>query len=77
MNTNELILAIVTLFFSAVVTPLVILYVNNKTNKKVAVIETKLDENHKQQNGNLTKLLKTTADLATANEKAKQEAIKK
>lgn len=56
---------------------LITLRMQLKTKSKVDVVEKKLDENHKQQNGNLTKLLKTTADLATANEKAKQEAIKK
>lgn len=46
-------------------------------DKKIDIVEKKLDENHKQQNGNLTKLLKTTEDLATAKEKAKNEAEKK
>lgn len=45
----------------------------DKTDKKVDVIETKLDENHKQMNGNLDKLVKTTAELATAKEKAKNK----
>lgn len=39
--------------------------------EKVEIVEKKLDDNHKQQNGNLTKLLETTTQLATAKEKAK------
>jgi alcohol dehydrogenase class IV len=69
-NTKDVLMAIIALI-SAIVTPLIVLYVNNKTNKKVDVIETKLDESHKQMNGNLDKLIKASTDLATATEKAK------
>lgn len=48
-----------------------------ETTSKVNTVEKKLDENHKQQNGNLTKLLETTKQLATATEKAKHEPEKK
>lgn len=43
----------------------------DEAKEKMNVVEKKLDENHKQMNGNLDKLVKTTADLATAKEKAK------
>ena len=62
---------------SIVVTALMLVYVarsNKKMNtveSKVDVVEKKLDENHKQQNGNLTKLLETTKELATLTEKSK------
>lgn len=75
MNAYELILGIVTLVFSAIITPLMIYYLNKKSNEKVDVVEKKLDANHEQQNGNLTKLLETTKELATANEKAKHKKV--
>lgn len=76
-NTTKVLMALISLI-SAVVTPLVVVFVNRKTNKKVdancrklEVVEDKLDESHKQMNGNLDKLIKTTAELATAQEKAR------
>lgn len=45
----------------------------DEAKEKMNVVEKKLDENHKQMNGNLDKLVKTTADLATAKEKAKNK----
>lgn len=71
------IIKLIGILIGVVVTPLVALYVTLKTNKKLAAVETKmagvdikmdgvdkkLDENHKQQNGNLTKLIETTALL--------------
>lgn len=39
--------------------------------RKLEVVEEKLDESHKQMNGNLDKLIKSTADLAVAHEKAR------
>lgn len=71
-NVKEVVMAIIALI-SAVVTPLVVVIATKMQNKKIDTIETKLDENHKQQNGNLTKLLETTSQLATAKEKAKNK----
>lgn len=67
---------------SAVVTPLVLVYVTRKQNEKidanqvqitgkVDVVEKKLDDNHRLTNGHMTTLLQTTKDLATANEKVR------
>lgn len=53
------------------VVSIVTLIIQLKMKSKVDTVDRKLDENHKQQNGNLDKLLKTTEQLATANEKAK------
>lgn len=100
-NTTKVVMAIIALV-SAVITPVVLVWVtkmqNKKidanqietkeaiggvvtkvegTDKKVDVIETKLDENHKLMNGNIDKLMKKTDELATAKEKAKNEAEKK
>lgn len=71
-NTKDVLMAVIALI-SAVVTPLVVVYVNKQTNKKVDVVEKKLDESHKQMNGNLDKLIKSTADLATLTEKNKHK----
>lgn len=75
-NTRDVLMSVIALI-SAVVTPLVVVYVNRQTNKKVDVIENKLDESHKQMNGNLDKLIKSTADLATLTEKNKHIDSKK
>lgn len=80
-NLKEVLLAVIALI-SAVVTPIVLVYVTRKQNEKidanqvqitgkVDVVEKKLDESHKQMNGNLDKLIKSTADLATLTEKSK------
>lgn len=80
-NTTKVIMAIIALV-SAVVTPLVLVYVTRKQNEKidanqvqitskVDIVEKKLDENHQLTNGHMTKLLETTAELATANEKVR------
>lgn len=74
MTTNELILGIVTLFFTAVVTPLMIYFLNKKQSAKVDVVEKKLDENFKQANGHFTKLLEAKSKLAK--EEGKQEEKK-
>lgn len=70
-------LAIISGIFS-IITLIVTHLINRSTRRhmdtvkdQVVVVEKKLDENHKQQNGNLTKLLETTRDLATAKEKEK------
>lgn len=75
-NTKDVLMAVIALI-SAVVTPLVVVYVNNRTNKKIVTIENKLDENHKLTNGHMTALLQTTKDLATAQEKARGVAEQK
>lgn len=80
-NTTKVIMAIIALV-SAVVTPLVLVYVTRKQNEKidanqvqitgkVDVVEKKLDDNHRLTNGHMTTLLQTTKDLATANEKVR------
>lgn len=71
-NTKEVLMALIA-FLSAVVTPIVVVYVGKQTHKKVEVIEKKLDETHKQMNGNMDKLIKSTADLATLTEKNKHK----
>lgn len=48
-----------------------------EAKEKMDVVEKKLDENHVLVNGHMTKLLETTSALATATEKAKNEAEKK
>lgn len=83
-NTKEVLMAVIALI-SAIVTPLVLVIVTRMQNKKIDAnqvvvvqkqgeIVAKLDESHKQMNGNLDKLIKSTADLATANEKARNKA---
>lgn len=62
---------------SAVVTPLIVLYVSQKQVKKLNTVEQKLDENHRLTNGHMTQLLETTKQLATAQEKARAEGEKK
>jgi len=75
-NTTKVVMAIIALV-SAVVTPLVLVIVtrmqNNKIDKNQVEIVEKVDVYHKEVNGNMAKLLKTTADLATAQEKARGE----
>jgi len=67
-NTREVLIALLALI-SAVVTPMVVVYVNNRTNKKI-------DGYHKEVNGNMSKLIETTKELATATEKAKHQGKK-
>jgi hypothetical protein len=71
-NTKDVLMALIALI-SAIVTPLIVLYVNQKQVKKINIIENKLDENHKLTNGHMTALLETTKQLATATEKARAE----
>jgi hypothetical protein len=68
-NTKDVLMAVIALI-SAIVTPVVVVYVNRQTNKKV-------DEYHKEVNGKMGQLLETTKDLATANEKARAQSEKK
>lgn len=86
-NTTKVLMAIIALV-SAVVTPIVLVYVTRKQNEKidanqvqitgkVDVVEKKLDENHRLTNGHMTTLLETTKDLATAQEKARADAADK
>lgn len=72
-NTKDVLMALIALI-SAVVTPLIVVYVNQKQIKKLNTVETKLDENHRLTNGHMQKLLETTASLATATEKARAKA---
>lgn len=62
-------MALITLI-SAIVTPIVVVYVSKQTNKKV-------DEYHKEVNGKMGQLLETTKELATAQEKARAANVKK
>lgn len=55
---------------SIIVTALMVVYVA-RSNKKMDKVNTKVEEYHKAVNGNMEKLLKTTAELATAKEKKK------
>lgn len=75
-NTKDVLMALIALI-SAVVTPLIVLYVNNKTIKKLSTVEGKLDENHRLTNGHMAKLIETTKELATATEKARGKAENK
>lgn len=72
-NTRDVLLSLIALI-SAVVTPLIVLYVSIKQGKKLNTVENKLDENHKLVNGHLSALLQTTKDLATATERARAKA---
>lgn len=63
-NTKDVLMALIALI-SAVVTPLIVVYVNRLTMKKV-------EGYHKEVNGKMGQLLETTASLATATEKARQ-----
>ena len=74
-NTKDVLMALIALI-SAVVTPLIVVYVGRQNYNKVNGLTTKVDEYHKAVNGNMEKLLNTTAELATANEKARNEATK-
>lgn len=69
-NTKEVLMAVIALI-SAIVTPIVVVLAAKIQAKKIDVVEKKLDENHKLANGHFTQLLKTTAELATAQEKAR------
>jgi hypothetical protein len=82
-NTHDVLLAVIALV-SAIVTPLVLVYVTRKQNEKIdgnakiiSSVAEKVDGYHKEVNGNMAKLLETTKDLATAQEKARAEDAKK
>lgn len=72
-NTTKVLMAVIALI-TTVVTPLVVVYVGKMTNNKVTVLQTKVEEYHKEVNGNMGKLLKTTEELATAKEMARNLA---
>lgn len=74
-NTTKVVMAVIALI-SAIVTPLVVVIATRMQNKKIDVIENKLDENHRLTNGHMTTLLKTTKDLATMTEKNKHSEKK-
>lgn len=65
-NTKDVLMAVIALI-SAVVTPLVVVYVGKMNAKKV-------DDYHKEVNGKMGMLLETTKDLATATEKARAKS---
>lgn len=70
-NTRDVLMALIT----AIITPLVILYVSKRQVKKVedkiGGLEAKVEVYHKEVNGGFAKLLETTAELATVKEKKK------
>lgn len=83
-NTTKVLMAIISLI-SAVITPIVVVYVTKKQNEKIDSnqvaltanqnqIKATVEEYHKEVNGNMGKLLKTTEELATANEKARHQS---
>lgn len=72
-NTTKVLLAVIA-SVSTLVTPIVLFYVSRKTDKKVAAVETKLDENFKQANGHFTKLLDTTAKLSKEEGRKEEKA---
>lgn len=80
-NTTKVVMAIIALI-SAVVTPLVLVIVTKMQNKQIAknqtetkaeigVVKEDVKEYRKEVNGHMTKLLQTTGELATANEKVR------
>lgn len=80
-NTTKVIMAIIALI-SAVVTPLVLVIVTKMQNKQIATnqvetkaaiggIQEKVEVYHKEVNGNMSKLIDTTRELATAREKVR------
>lgn len=80
-NTTKVIMAIIALI-SAVVTPLVLVIVTKMQNKQIATnqvetkaaiggIQDKVEVYHKEVNGNMSKLIDTTRELATAREKVR------
>lgn len=64
-NTTKVVLSVIALV-SAIVTPFVLVIVTRMQNKKI-------EGYHNEVNGKMSKLLQTTADLATAKEKAKNK----
>lgn len=82
-NTTKVIMAIIALI-SAIVTPLILLYVTKKQNEKldnnqagIVQVAEKVDTYHKEVNGKMGELLETTKQLATAKEKARADAATK
>lgn len=76
-NTKDVLMALIALI-SAVVTPLIVVYVGNRTKKSITDemggVKTKVEEYHKEVNGKMGLLLEKTVDLATATEKARAKA---
>ena len=78
-NTRDVLMVIINL----VIVPLVVFYINWKQSKRIEAVKTEVqsvksgvEEYHKAVNGNMEKLLQTTKELATAQEKARGEAEK-
>lgn len=80
-NTTKVVMAVIALV-SAVVTPLVLVIVtrmqnklitNNQAETKTALVAVteKVEVYHKEVNGHMSKLLDTTKELATAQEKVR------
>lgn len=69
-NTTKVLMAVIALV-STIVTPLVVVYVGKMNSIKIKEVKEKVDEYHKEVNGNMARLLDTTEQLATANEKAR------
>lgn len=77
--SDTLILGLSTLIAATVITPVLAYLIKrseSKITKKVDVIESKLDENHKQQNGNLTKLLETNFSISHGKGEGKERERK-
>jgi hypothetical protein len=72
-NTKDVLMALIALI-SAIVTPLIVLYVSQKQGKKLNSVSEKVDGYHKEVNGNMAKLIETTKELATAQEKARAKS---
>jgi len=72
-NTAKVLMAAISLI-GAIVTPLVVVWVGRIQGKKT---RDKVDAYHHEVNGNMAKLLETTKQLATAQEKARADNEKK
>jgi ABC-type bacteriocin/lantibiotic exporter with double-glycine peptidase domain len=68
-NTKDVLMALIALI-SAIVTPIVVVYVGKINAKKV-------DDYHKEVNGKMGLLLETTKQLATEKARADEEDAKK
>lgn len=80
-NTTKVVMAVIALV-GTVITPVVLVWVTKQQNKFIAknqaetvknqeAIAQKVEVYHKEVNGNMSKLLETTKELATAKEKVR------
>ena len=74
-NTKDVLMALIALI-SAIVTPLIVVYVGRQNANRLTGIKDRVEEYHKEVNGKMGLLLQTTKDLATAQEKARNESEK-